>query len=186
MKPNEFGIFDLPQKTNALAVTPVHVRQLKLVCFLSHLRFCEMPNWKENSRKLRLAEPRKKIGLVLDRIRGALEVKGLITVLDLRVMPGRDLIKPAFDLIKEESEFNPLVAENVRTRGPASLQFADHVRNDPLLIFALQSDHPQRDSGLLTNRTSAFQIIFPRAIAQKGEFVLQPYFQIECGYLVWP
>ena len=156
---------------------------LELLRHLPDLFFREMTDREPKTRELLLAQAREEISLVLHRVGRALEQEFAIALLDLRIMTGNDFIASGIDLLEEEAELDPLVAENVGTGRAPLLEFAEDVRDDALLVFGLERDDLKRNFRLVANGARVFEIVFPRTIAEKGELLFEPDLEIECRHL---
>ena len=100
------------------------------------------------------------------------------------IMAGRHLFEGGLDFVKEGAKFNTLIAKDVGTGGATGFEFVQGIGDDEVQIFGLKGNDLEGHTGLFADRSDVLQVFFPGAVAQKGQFVFQPDFEIECGDVV--
>src|SRR5947199_8126670 len=179
--PDKLGILDLAQKTDSLAVFAVAVGQVPLPRQSSDFAFAQVTDREPQPTQLRLVERAQEIGLVLDRVRRSFEQAYLAALLHLRVVSADDFVEARPDLLQEQPELDPLVAPDVRARGPPRPKLFHGGGDDPFLVFALEGNDVQRDATLLAYRPRVLQILLPGTTSQVGQLVFEPDLQIKCA-----
>ena len=127
---DEFAVVDLAEEADPLAVLAVLGRQSETGGQFADLLFLEVADREEQSLQLPLAEVRKEVGLVLDRVGGAQQNRPAVLPAEARVMPGGDGVAISHPL-EEGPELDALVAEDVRARCAPGPELAEGVVRPP-------------------------------------------------------
>ncbi len=143
MAGDKVAVADFAQKTNPLTVFAVLGRQTVAGGQLPHLGFAQMANGEQGSGQLGLGEVGKEIGLVLDRIGGALEQEAVAFLFDAGVVARGYFVVGGIDAVVKGAEFDPLVAKDIRAGGAPGLQFGQGVGDHLVEVFGLQGDNLQ-------------------------------------------
>ena len=87
---------------------------------------------------MRLIERAQEIGLVLDRVRRALQRANAIALLDLRVVAADEFVEAWVDLVEEQTELDPLVAPDVGTGRAPYPEFLHRGSDHTLVVLTLE------------------------------------------------
>src|SRR5436190_22810186 len=96
-------------------------------------------------------------------------------------MPGDHFMAGWVDAIVEQAELDLLIAEDIWTGRSARFEFTQGMSNHPFLVFGLERHDFEGNPSLFTNGADILQVVLPWAIAKKGEFLLEPNFEVIGG-----
>src|SRR3546814_3677446 len=135
-------------------------RQSRTRCDCPHLGFAQVAERKQHACQLRLSDGGKKIRLVLVVVGRAQQMRAVITMFDLRVVAGCDVVgaEPQGMLAKRRELHFP-IAQHVRGRRLAGRVVGQKTCEYALTVFAREVDAMQRNIELVRSEehTSALK-----------------------------
>lgn len=127
----------------------------------THLRFCQVANWKEDVFKRGLLDGVEEVGLVFIGISASKQMRAI----GLAVVSSGEVVAHGKRFFQKKVEFDLAVAEDVGIRGIAKLDFRDEVTKNALLILFDKVDSVEGDADLLADFGNVFIVLFSVAMA---------------------
>ena len=127
----------------------------------------------------------EEVALVLDRVDAAQELAAAIgQPAQARVVAAGHRLVVRRQPVAERAELDGAVAQHVGAGRVAGAQRGQGVLDHRLPVLLLQRHHLQRHLELAAHGGGIRHVLFPRAVAQERQLLLQPDLQVEGGQLV--
>lgn len=167
---------EFAEKADALTVFALGIGKVELLCFLADFIFGQGADGEEGSLELSLVESSKEVGLILDGIGSSEEESAVSTGACASIVSRGDFFVFVVDGVIEYPKFYLLVAEDVGVGCPPCFDFIEGVCDDTFPVGALEGEDFEGNVVVVADRLNVREVFFPRAGAEKGEFVFEPDF----------
>ena len=159
---DEVVVVYLSEEADTLTVLASGTRKFGIERYLSHLVLHEMPYREECVAELFVAELRKEVRLVLDRVFCCAEPHLAISYDICGIMARCDIIVMTTHLLFERAELDKTVAHHVRIRRQSFLDALDGIAHNLLPVLFLQVSNLELQPILSSRSLRKFDVLFCR------------------------